>query len=256
MENIFIGQILAAAIIGGVVTTLFAKFSKRRAKFVYTVTHSKIGTSASDPVFGIIKVTLDDYPVINLWLSTIEITNTSLSDFKDVPIQIIANDQTILLNQTLMVNTTYPNDLYFDKDFNARLIPNEENKLTEQQQKLYNSQRCYKLPIVNRGDKLTFTYLTHTAEVAPPMAQVMISAIGIRCKYKPLTNFPLDMSYTITRAITVGIILAIPLLWIVTSTVTNVLNVAIIGYALGLLTGLIGLFSSWTWDKARNLLFN
>lgn len=255
MENILIEQILGGAIIGGIVTIFLAKLLKRRAKFVYTVTHSKIGVSADDPVFGSIKVTYNDHPVINLWLSTVEITNTSLTDFNDVPIQIVANDQAILLNQTLMINETYPNDLHFDKNFTDRLIPNAENKLTEQQQRLYNSQRCYKLPVVNRGDKITFTYLTHTTEDAPELHAV-INATGIRCKYKPLTNLPLDMSYTLTRAILFGLMLVIPLLWIVTFKVTDANNSAIIGYVLGFLTGLIGLFLSWSWDKVRGLLFN
>lgn len=255
MENLSISQIFIGTVIGALVTYVFSMLSKRRAVFEYSATHSKIGTSTDDPNFGSIRVLYNDQPAKNLWLSTLEITNTSLTDFKEVPIKIVATAPAIMLNQTLRINETYPNDLYFDDDFKKYLVPDDNNKYTEAQIQLYKSQRCFKIPVVNRGDKLTFTYLMHTPNGMPEL-HASISATGIRCKFKPLTNLPLDLPYTIVRAICFGLVLVVPTLLVVIITVNDAHVSAIIGFFLGLLTGTIGLYISRTWDKLRNLLFN
>ena len=255
MENLSITQIFIGTVIGAVVACIFSMLSQRRAKFVYSVTHSKIGTSTDNPIFGSIKVLYNDLPAKNLWLSTLEITNTSLTDFKEVPIQIVATAPAIMLNQTLRINETYPNDLHFDDDFKKYLVPDDDNKFTDTQIQLYNTQRCFKIPVVNRGDRLTFTYLTHIPNGMPEL-HASIRATGIRCKYKPLTNLPLDLPYTIVRAICFGLVMVVPTLLVVINTVTDAQVSAIIGFFLGFLTSTIGFYIGRVWDKLRNLLFN
>jgi len=112
--------------------------------------------------FGSIEVLYNKAPATNLWLSTLQITNTSLQDFKEVPLEITARNNASLLNETLMVNDTYPNDIYWEENYKQQLSRQEGEEATDFQVKLYRSARKYKIPVINRNDKLTFTYLTHT----------------------------------------------------------------------------------------------
>jgi len=51
MEDIFVLPTFVAAAIGLIVAWFFGLILKRRARFIYTVTHSNVGVSAEDPVF-------------------------------------------------------------------------------------------------------------------------------------------------------------------------------------------------------------
>lgn len=255
MGELSIVNVLSGAIIGAIVTAFFGLVIKRRARFVYCVSHSRVGESAEDPVFGSIKVSYNDEPAKNLWLSTLEITNTSLRDFKEVPIQISAITPTILLNQKVSINNEYPISINWDEDYKKLVTPQEGQKATKDQIRLYNSVRKFKFPVVNRGDKLTFTYLTHTLGSMPEL-HATIDSMGIRCKFRPLTNLPLDFSYTILRAIGFGLVFTIPFLVFVTLEVDDSQYSAVFGWTLGFLNGLLGLWIGRIWDKLRISLFN
>lgn len=255
MVDVSITQIIVAAIVGGVVTKLLTLFWKRRARFIYTVAHLKVGTSTDDPVFGSIKVIHNDTPAKNLWLSTIELTNTSLEDFKDVPIQISATAPAILLNQTVKINDVFPHDLHLDKSFTDKLVASETGEYSDQQNQLYNSTRCFNFPSISRGDRLIFTYLTHTQEGMPEL-QLSINTPGILLVYRALANLRLDFGYTMLRGLGFGLMFSVPLLTVLTFQVLDHRHAAILGWILGLLTGSIGLFASKLWDKLRSLLFS
>ena len=255
MESISVLPLLISAIVGALVTIFFSLISKKRAKFVYIITHSKVGTTTDDPIFGSIKVLYNDQPAKNLWLSQVEIRNTSLSDFSDVPIRIYAHPPAILLNQTLKINDRYPSDLHLDEEFMKNLRPDEKGSYSEKQHALYNSHRHYKIPVINRGHKIIFTYLIHTPEEIPEI-NMSIEAAGIKCIHKRLTSFPINFPYVITKGVLLGIALAIPILLVLAANLTDAKISVITGWTLGLLTGSLGIAAAWLWDKTRNFLFN
>lgn len=255
MKEILVLPTFVAAAIGAIVAWLFGLVLKRRARFVYTVTHSNVGVSSDDPVFGTIEVLYNKVPAKNLWLSTLEITNTSLQDFKEVPLEITVRNNASLLNETLMVNDTYPSEIYWEENYKQQLSCQEGNEATDFQINLYHSVRKYKIPVVNRNDKLTFTYLTHTQGGMPELLATINSA-GILCKYRSLHNLPLDFYYTIIRAVGFGLMFTIPLLVLTIFIVDDSQYAAITGWILGFLTGTLGLGLSWVWNKLKISLFN
>jgi len=255
MEKILALPTFIAAAIGGIVAWFFGLILKRRARFIYTVTHSNVGASTDDPVFGSIEVLYNKIPATNLWLSTLEITNTSLRDFKEVPLEITARNNASLLNETLRVNDTFPSDIYWEENYKQQLIRPEGKEATDFQVKLYHSVRKYKIPVVNRSDKLTFTYLTHTQGGMPEL-YATINMAGILCKFRSLHNLPLDLYYTIIRAVGFGLMFTIPLLVLTIFKVDDSQNTAIIGWILGFSTGTLGLVFGWAWNKLRISLFN
>jgi len=255
MKEILVLPNFIAAAIGAIVTWFFGLILKRRARFIYTVAHSNVGVSTNDPVFGSIEVLYNKVPATNLWLSTLEIINTSLRDFKEVPLDITARNNASLLNETLKVNDTYPSDNYWEENYKQQLSRQEGQEHTDFQINLYNSVRKYKIPVVNRNDKLTFTYLTHTQGGMPEL-HATINKEGILCKYRSLRNLPLDLYHTIIRAVGIGLMFTIPLLVLTIFMVDDSRYSAITGWILGFSTGTLGLVFCWAWNKLRISLFN
>ncbi len=255
MEEMNIIVITLSAIVGSIVTVLFNLFTKRRARFVYTVTHTKVGTTADDPNFGSIKVFHNDNPVNNLWISNLEIVNTSLSDFPNVPISITVVPPAILLNQTVKINNIDSNAPLLSEAYLRQLEVNEGNQFTDSQVQIYSTYRDFTFPVVNRNDRLTFTFLTHTTEGMPELhADIQYS--GILCKYKKLSNsMPLDLS-NIIFVIVLGLFLTIPALIFIVLPISNPDFSTISGYILGLTTGTIGLITRVLYIKLRKLFFN
>ena len=89
---------VASGVLGVILTLLTQRILQKRGVFAYFVRHNRVGLSTDDPVFGSVRVTWNDNPVDNLYISTVELRNESLNDYENVAARVFTSD-TILLNR-------------------------------------------------------------------------------------------------------------------------------------------------------------
>jgi len=188
---------LFSATVGGAITYILTRFLNKRSLFSYNYYTEKIAISASDKVFGNIKVTWQDAPVENLYLSTFHLRNASLKDYKDLKLRVycdagvtILNDTAFIVNSTQVVGWT---------DEYRRIIYVESGQApTEAQSNIYYGQREYLAPVVNRGDMVQIQILVVSHHQRDPMLHLELSHPGTKLKKQGNYNVILGVPISIT----------------------------------------------------------
>ena len=155
-------------IVGGVITTwITTRILNKRSTFSYSVTHNKIGVSATDPIFGDIAVTWNGSPASNLYLSTLELKNESLRDYENVILATTTANTNLLSESTRIADT--PFTILWSEDYKARLHVEPGQSAADDQLRLYYAGREYLLPVFNRGQVVTISYLNsaHSDSIGP-----------------------------------------------------------------------------------------
>lgn len=173
--------------LGGILATVFAQYLlNKRGVFSYQVFHNRIGLSAVDAIYGSVKVTWNDNPVLHLYLSTVEVTNESIKDYESVAIRIFTNNTTLLTQRTEIVGTTRIID--FTEDYKNKIAVSEGNQPTEEQFTLFRNQRDYFIPTMNRGQVLRFEFLNAAHSNEQPAIWLDILHKGVICKFQMAKN--------------------------------------------------------------------
>lgn len=90
--------------LGGILTAwLTQRILNKRGVFTYSVTHTRVGVTAEDAIFGSVAVSWNGKPVRNLHLSTIEMKNESMNDYENVVISAFTNDSQLMTEQTQLL---------------------------------------------------------------------------------------------------------------------------------------------------------
>lgn len=149
----------AASAIGGALLGNFIAIYRNRIKLIeYTVTHDRVGLSADDAIFGSVRVTWQGQDVTNLYTSTVTIQNTTLNDYTDLKIKVYTGNTLLLTERAEIAGTTYI-PRFTDEYLQAIHIP-EGVSPTAEQIDLYRHQREYRIPVLNRGQRVIMHYLT------------------------------------------------------------------------------------------------
>jgi hypothetical protein len=166
----------------------FVAVYRLRIRFIeYTVNHQPLGLSAEDAVFGSVKVTWQGHEVTNLFLSTLTIQNTTFVDYTNLHFRIFTGTTLLLTERSEIVDTSFMPTL--TEDFMRQITAAPGTSPSAAQFELVRHRREYMVPVLNRGQRIIFTYLTTvpTAGEAPyvwadmlhPGAQVMFRpAVG------------------------------------------------------------------------------
>jgi hypothetical protein len=91
LDKLLGNQVLVSIIllvIGGGITLFFSKISNKTSVFQYLVSSTKVGISTDDEVFGSVRSTWQGHEMRNLYISTIEIENSSSKDFEDIKFRV------------------------------------------------------------------------------------------------------------------------------------------------------------------------
>ena len=173
---------LLSAVVGAILTLLTQRILNKRGLFTFFVLHYRIGVSADDAVFGTVRVTWNNQPVNNLYLSSIELRNESLKDYENVTVRVHTNDTVLLTERTEIVGTSHM--LQWTKDFEHKITVPPSSQPTSSQQKLYDSQREYVIPTMNRGQRVRLTYLNAAKTGQQPTISVDILHAGVKTKFR------------------------------------------------------------------------
>ncbi len=173
---------IVSALCGIIGALIVQKILNRRSLFTYYVFHNRIGLSAEDKIYGSVKVTWNNNPVANLYLSTVELINESAKDFESIVARIYTNDTMLLTERTEITGTT--RIVKYTEDYKKKIAVKHGTLPNDDQYKLYRSQRDYNIPTMNRGQKIRFMYLNAAKDEKSPTIWLEVVQKGIKCKFR------------------------------------------------------------------------
>lgn len=148
-----------ASLIAGIVGTLLTnKLLNKTGVFGYTLTFDKLGVSVDDHIFGDVRAYWKGNQVSNLYLYTIELENSTSTDYENIELHIYSGDDTVILTERTEILDS-PNIIQWSTEFEHQLAVPEGGEANEQAVNTYSHRREYILPVINRGQKLKFQYL-------------------------------------------------------------------------------------------------
>lgn len=206
---------IALLVLGALITLFFNKLSSKTGVLQYFVFHNKVGMSADDDTFGSVRLTWQGHDVRNLYLSTIEIENNTTSDFENIHLKVFTGKDTVLLNQRSEIVDT-PFIAPWDAEYENRIhVPDGENA-TPSQVEEYNHNREYRLPVLNRGQRVRLSYLSSNPNDDNfPVVCVSTLSRGIKLRERMQPNlvlspiFGVPIPVALTRALILSVIVVL-----------------------------------------------
>jgi len=169
--------------IGGVITAwLTQRVLNKRGTFTYFVQHWPLGVSSEHAIFGSVSISWNGNPVANLYLSTIELKNESMNDYEKVVVRAYTDNTRLLSEHTQIVDT--PNILDWSDAFKQQLHVELGANPSDVQWGIYNSQREYSIPVMNRGQAVKLTYLNSATTTNLPAIWLAVTQKGVRLKFR------------------------------------------------------------------------
>jgi hypothetical protein len=203
----------------------------RRRLITWSATHTRLGISADDAVFGSVRVTINGNPVQNLFSSTVELVNQSTKDFDNLPIRLYTCDVSLQSERSELVGTTQiiPHSTTYIEEIAVK--PGE--KPSEAQLKIWSSRRDYLVPVLNRGQTARFTYLCTADNGLPPEIYVEIQRQGVIAKFRSPTPQYMDVPHK--KAALIGSLIGITALVAVSTISLSGATIGLVALVYGLL---------------------
>ena len=253
MESTFLQNRLIVAllyvVVGAIITLLIQRILNKRGLFTYFVSHYRVGVSADDAIFGTVRCTWNDLPVANLYSSSVELRNESLKDYEDVIVQILTSDTALFSERTALIGTSRILD--WTEGFKRRLAVPSGSEPTDAQRSLYASEREYLIPTLNRGQRVSFTYLNAARTEQQPTIVLDILHKGVKTKF--LVAQPEFLGVPQFSAAQVGSVVGIVVVAFVIVTVETLWLAAVLSFLCGLLVLLPGTAFIKLWRRFRDL---
>lgn len=237
--------------LGGIVTAwLTQRVLNKRGIFTYSVTHTRVGVTAEDAIFGNVAVSWNGNPVQNLYLSTIEMKNESMNDYENVVVNAFTNDTRLMSEQTQLLDT--PNILEWSEKYKNQLHVEPGSDPSEKQWTTYNGQREYIIPIFNRSQSIKITYLNSAKSNEIPNIWLSVAQKGVKLKFRGPQNQILGVPQN--QAAFVGVILGVVVLVALVIFVAEPWAVAIAAMTYGLVAQLPGAYAIKTIRRLREAI--
>lgn len=173
---------IVGAIVGGLVTVL-----RNRVKTLeYTARHDRLAFAVNDARFGAVQVTWNGHNVVNLFSSRVEVENQTTRDLSDLRFKVYTGNETLLLSERPEMPGT-AHAVGYTPEYAASLAAAPEAQPTEQQIQTFLHSREYLVPVLNRGQRVVFTYLTSVpGENQGPSVWVDLLHQGVRIQYRQI----------------------------------------------------------------------
>jgi hypothetical protein len=206
--------------------------------------------SAEDAHFGSVKVTWNEAPIANLYMSMVDLRNESLRDFQDVKVRVWSTSTSLLTERADVLGTTH--FLSWTPEFAKRLeVPAEETP-SEGQRTLYYSEREYMVPTMNRGQVIRLSFLNAAKTVDTPSIWLDVLHPGVRLKYRVVPQQFLGVPQP--AAALVGTLLGIIVVPLIVATVATPWIVAALSFLYGVIVLLPGVLVLKLWRWLRDTL--
>ncbi|MDQ8176972.1 MAG: hypothetical protein P3A58_06330 [Gemmatimonadota bacterium] len=223
--------ILAAAsgIGGGLVTVIVSRVIGKRGLFTYNVWHDRVAVATDDAAFGSVRVLWGEQQVANLFLSTVELRNESLRDFTNVTARVWSPTSNLLTERSEIAGTTH--SLHWTEEYAALLALPPGVDATDTQLRLWNSQRDYNIPTMNRGQVVRISILNSVRGPGIPELTLEILHPGVRVKFRAVPQVFLGVPQP--AAALTGTISGLVVVPLVASLVQSPLAAAVLAFVYG-----------------------
>jgi hypothetical protein len=238
------------AAIGALLTHIWHRYRSRMTALRWQAAHLPLGVSAQDALFGTIEVRYNGQPVHNLFFTTIDLQNQSNADLKEVDLNLVFQDGTIIYMAHGEVHGS-ANMLPFAEPFNSDLNrflglqPQDPNRPALGA--ALSRRRDFRVPVLNRGASLRIAMLVEAQPGQRPFVNLACDHAGV----KLLFQGPQDLLFGVQRglAAVTGLTAALATVIILVASPINTTATAFIALALGSLTAAIGagLIRSFRW---------
>ncbi|OIQ65613.1 hypothetical protein GALL_528280 [mine drainage metagenome] len=238
LQNQYI-SIIAGGFGGILAAWLTQRLLNKRGVFSYTVTHNRVGITAEDPIFGSVAVSWNGKPLQNIYLSTIEMKNESMNDYENVVVSAYTSDTKLMTEQTQILDS--PNILEWSEKYKKKMHVESGSSPTEQQWNIYNGQREYVIPILNRGQSIKITYLNSAKSSSIPNVWLSIALKGVKLRFRGPQNQIIGVPQG--QAAFVGVLIGIAVLIALALLVSEPWIIATGAMAYGLVAQLPGAYA-------------
>lgn len=231
--------ISALSALGGfVVSSLVNHLRSRVKELEYSVDHKNIGLSSEDKIFGSVRVSWQGNDLVNLYLSTFTLTNSTTHDLENFTFKIFTGSETLLLSErTEIPGTSYI--LYWSPAFAARLAVVPGQTPTAAQFDEHRHTREYLVPTLNKGQSLRVQVLTTVpgGQVGPSVWADCLHP-GVRTRHVPIEPSTLGVPNRFAQPI--GLATAVAVTVAASYSFTKVWLVATVACFVGLVAMLVG----------------
>lgn len=206
---------LISLVAGSLLTLLLTKLHNKSGVLGYTVIWNRIGISANDQIHGEVRVHWQNQQVRNLFAYTIDVENLSSADYDNIELRFYSGGDTIILTEQSRI-VDLPNIVSWSPDFQTRMAIPDGQTASQRQIDEYNHNREYCVPVLNRRQKLSFTFLcTKPNDDNEPGIFVSMPSKGVRLKrlkppfvtLNPIFGVPIPVA--LVRAIGLAIVVVI-----------------------------------------------
>lgn len=243
---------LVAAIFGAALTLVVQRLLNKRGLFTYFVSHDPVGLSTKDSVFGTVRVTWNDKPVANLYLSRVELRNESLNDYEGIVVRVLADDTALLSESTQIVGTS--RFLMWTEEFSRKLSVAHGDVATPYQMDLVRRQREFQVPTMNRGQKIQLSFLNDAVPGKRPWLGLELLHKGVKLEFRVATQQ--FMGVPGPSAALVGAVLGLVFLLAVVLAIEVTWIAATLCLAFGLAVQIPGALAIKSWRWFRNSIGN
>jgi hypothetical protein len=176
---------IASSIGGGFITVAVSRVIGKRGLFTYHVWHDRIAVATEDDAFGSVRVLWGTEQVANLFLSTVELRNESLRDFTEVAVRVWSPNSNLLTERSEVVGTT--SSLHWTDEYATHLALSPGEDVTEAQLHLWNAQREYNIPTMNRGQVVRISILNSVRgpDIPALTLEILHPGVKVKCRTVP-----------------------------------------------------------------------
>ncbi len=187
----------------------------------------------------------------NLYLSTIEILNESSNDYENVDIRAYSNDILLLSEQTQIDDTSYI--LEWSDKYKKDLHVADGQEISQAQRDLYNRQREFNVPAINRGQIIKLTFLNSATGNTDPSIWVDIQKKGIKLVFRrrPLNTIHGESQ---SHAAVVGVIMGFLVGAVLIANGTVLWQAVCVAMIYGLIAQTPGAYILKLWHKCREVI--
>jgi hypothetical protein len=173
-------------LLGGLLAQLWNRFRTRTRRFTWKASHSLIAIAVNNPQLGTVTVQHNGVPVNYVHMTTVEFTNDSNEDQKDVALTLSFQGVGHIINSTGYIQGTL-GLIAFDPDYVALYAGADPAQIN-----LLNTYVVHKIPVFNRRQKATFTLMAVRDDASSPVVLASCNHPGVKLEFLPTGQLELD----------------------------------------------------------------
>lgn len=211
---------VAKVLLGGLVTSAFILIRKRRVRLRWHVDHRGVATAAEHPAVGKIEVTMNGQSMRNIVISTISVENGYWCDFHNLVLRVSVPEQHVILRD----EATRAGDrkqfawtARFKQEVDVFLKHDSKSNASRPNVQTW---REYEVPAFNRGDSATINLLVEAPPPQAPQCELATDEKGVVLVYRTGKE-PDVIGVPTFTALGLGIIVSIPLAYVIVENVTS-----------------------------------